>query len=108
MNAKLCADKSTQVVEEYYRNNVEPYLGIMADNVIWHGPAIGQRIEGLENMRKAWANEQNPLTFSVGDMEVQYIQTSASSCEVMLMYVVTTYFPDIEKFGSDLKTRRTK
>lgn len=26
----------------------------------------------------------------------------------LFLYVVTTYFPDIEKFGSDLKTRRTK
>ena len=94
MNAKLCADRSAQVVVEYYRNNVEPYLGIMADNVIWHGPAIGQRIEGLANMRAAWGREQNSLTFSVGDMEVQYIQTSPMSCEVMLMYVVTTYYPN--------------
>ena len=94
MNAKLCADKSIYIVTEYYKNNVSPYLDVMADNVIWHGPAIGQRIEGLTNMRKAWASEQNPLTFSVGDTEVQYIQTSASSCEVMLMYVVTTHYPN--------------
>ena len=94
MDAKHCADMSVYITVEYYRNNVTPYLDAMADNVIWHGPALGQRIEGLANMRAAWGREQNALTFSLGDIEVQYIQTSPSSCEVMLMYVVTTYYPN--------------
>ncbi len=96
MNAKLCADKSAYIVNEYYKNNVSPYLDAMADNVIWHGPAIGQRLESLAAMREAWGNEQNALTFTLGDTEVQYIQTSPSSCEVMMMYVVTTYYPNGE------------
>ena len=66
----------------------------MTDNVIWHGPAIGQNIKGLENMRKAWNNSPNNLEFSVGSIEAQCIQTSAYSCEVMLMFVVTTYYPN--------------
>ncbi len=66
----------------------------MTDNVIWHGPAVGQQIIGRENMIEAWKNSPNHLTFSLGDIEAQYIQTSSSSCEVLLMYVVTTHYPN--------------
>lgn len=94
MDVKECVEKSIYVTCEYYKNHVEPYFEHMADNVIWHGPAIGQLIIGRDKMREAWDNSPNPLTFSLGDIEVQHIQLSPASCEVMLMYVVTTHYPN--------------
>lgn len=94
MNVKECVEKSIYIATEYYNNHIEPYFDHMTDDVIWHGPAIGQQIVGRENMREAWRNSPNTLTFSLGDIEAQYIQTSSSSCEVMLMYVVTTHYPN--------------
>ena len=94
MNVQECVEKSLYITNEYYDNNIEPYFEYMADNIIWHGPAIGQHIIGRENMRKAWEQSPNPLTFSLGDIEVQYVQLSPTSCEVMLIFVVTTHYPN--------------
>ena len=94
MNIKECVEKSVFITTEYYNNNIEPYFGHMAENVVWHGPAIGQHIVGLDNMRKAWENEKNVLTFSLGNIEAQYIQTTTSACEIMLIFVVTTFYPN--------------
>ena len=94
MDIKECVEKSLYIVSEYYNNRLEPYFDHLADNVIWHGPAIGQHIIGRENMLKAWDNETNHLTFSLGNVEAQYIQLSPTSCEVMMMFVVTTHYPN--------------
>jgi hypothetical protein len=94
MNIKECVEKSLYILSEYYNNRIEPYFEHLADNVIWHGPAIGQQITGRETMRKAWYNEPNHLTFSLGNVEAQYIQLSPASCEVMMMFVVTTHYPN--------------
>lgn len=94
MNIKECVEKSLYIVGEYYNNRLEPYFEHLADNVIWHGPAIGQQLTGREKMFEAWENSPNHLTFSIGNVEAQYIQLSPTSCEVMMMFVVTTYYPN--------------
>lgn len=94
MNIQECAEKSIYIASEYYNNSIEPYFENMVDNVIWHGPAIGQQITGRDKMREAWDSSPNHLTFSLGDIDVQYIQTTPSSCEVMMMFVVTTHYPN--------------
>ena len=94
MNVQECVEKSLHITTEYYANNIEPFFGYMAEDVIWHGPAIGQHIIGRKKMLEAWAQSSNPLTFSLGDIEAQYVQLSPTSCEVMLMFVVTTHYPN--------------
>ena len=94
MDIKKCVEKSLFILSEYYNNRLDPYFNYLADNVIWHGPAIGQQLIGREKMREAWENSPNHLTFSLGNVEVQYIQLSPASCEVMMMFVVTTYYPN--------------
>jgi hypothetical protein len=66
----------------------------MAEKAVWHGPAIGQYLVGLEQIREAWSREENPLTFTIGDLKAEYLQTSTKSCEVMMMFVVTTHYPN--------------
>lgn len=94
MVIKDCVEKSLYILSEYYNNRLEPYFEHLADNVIWHGPAIGQQIIGRRNMREAWDNSPNHLTFSLGNVEAQYIQLSPASCEVMMMFVVKTHYPN--------------
>ena len=96
MNASECMKKSVYILTEYYKNCTEPYFAHMAENAIWHGPAIGQYLAGLDQIREAWNREKNQLTFTLGDLKAEYIQTSTSSCEVMLTFVVTTHYPNGE------------
>lgn len=99
MNIKNCVESSIYMTTEYYKNNLEPFFSNMTDDVVWHGPAIGQRIAGIDNMRKAWGSENNVLTFELGDIEAQYTQVVPSACEVMLMFVVTTYYPNGDAYS---------
>ncbi len=94
MNIQDCIKRSIYITTEYYSNNTEPYFSEMADNVVWYGPAIGQVVKEAENMREAWKNSPNSLTFSIGEVEAEAIQTSPYSCEIMLMFVVTTHYPN--------------
>lgn len=96
MNVSECLNKSVFILKEYYNNRTEPYFEHMAENAVWHGPAIGQYLVGLEQIREAWNHEENPLTFTLGDLKAEYIKTSVSSCEVMMSFVVTTHYPNGE------------
>lgn len=95
MNASECVKKSIYIADEYFnKNNTAPFFESMAEDIVWHGVAIGQKITGLDHMREAWADISSSLSFSIGDIEAEYTQTSPMSCEVMLVYVITTHYPD--------------
>ena len=96
MNASECLSKSVFILTEYYNNRTEPYFNHMSENAVWHGPRIGQYIAGLEQIREAWDREENFLTFTLGNLKAEYLQTSPSSCEVMMMFNVTTHYPNGE------------
>ena len=95
MNAEECVNKSINIVMEYYdKNNAKPYFEHMSENVKWYGIAIGQKIHGLDNLKAAWAEFSNAITFKLGNIEAEYVKTSNATCEVMLMYVVTGHYPN--------------
>ena len=93
MKSKDCIDLSIYIITEYYKNNLQPYFEYADEDISWHGPAYGQYLRGRNNVIAAWSKEENPLTFSMGNIEAHYTSTNSSFCEVMLMYVVTTYYP---------------
>ena len=95
MNFKECVNTSIRIAVEYYENNnAEPYFEHMSENVKWYGIAIGQKIHGLDNLKKAWSEFSNAITFTLGNIEAEYVRTSPATCEVMLMYVVTGHYPN--------------
>jgi len=95
MNVKECVEKSIKITTDVFLNNdTTLYFESMVDDVLWHGIAIGQDIKGLDTLREAWKVSVGSLVYSLGDIEVEYIQTSSMSCEVMLMYSVKIYYPN--------------
>ena len=95
MNVKECVEKSIYITTEYYKNNnSEPYFEHMAENVLWYGTAINHKITGRETLREAFADFPDTITFLLGDIEAHYIQTSPMSCEVMVAYTLTMYYPN--------------
>ena len=95
MNVNDCVEKSIKITTDVFLNNdTTLYFDSMVDNVIWHGVTIGQKIKGLDTLRKAWKEIANSLVYSLGDIEAEYIQTSSTSCEVMLLYSVTIHYPN--------------
>ncbi|MBQ6481870.1 MAG: LytTR family transcriptional regulator [Anaerolineaceae bacterium] len=95
MDIKDCVKKTIYIADEYYnKNNSQPYFDYLAENVMWYGTAIDHKIKGREKLRAVWAAFPDTPTFSLGDIEAQYIQTSPMSCEVMLIYIVTIHYPN--------------
>lgn len=95
MDTKEIAKKSVWIAMEYYeKNHVEAFFDNMSENVLWYGIAIGQKIQGLDNIKQVWSTFSNSLTFSLGNIETEYIQTSSKTCEVMMLYVVTVHYPN--------------
>ncbi len=95
MNTKEIVKKSIWIAMEYYeKNHVEAFFDNMSQNVVWHGIAIGQKINGLDNIKRVWSTFSNALTFSLGNIEAEAVQTSSKTCEVMLLYVVTVHYPN--------------
>ena len=73
------------MASEYEKNHVEAFFDNMSENVLWHGIAIGQKIKGLANIKQVWSTFSNALTFSLGNIEAEAVQTSSKTCEVMLL-----------------------
>lgn len=48
MNNTSLEDLSIRIITEYYRNNIEPALHYIDENIIWVGPRLGQLIRGRE------------------------------------------------------------
>lgn len=98
MNTKKLIRLTNDIIEKYYNNEVQPFLDYMDENVMWYGPAKGQFIIGRDAAVKAWDNENNPLTFTIGNIKIDHISSHPSFCEIIASYTVTTHYPS----GADL------
>lgn len=84
---------SVQMIEEYYCNDPTLFFDNADDDFIWVGPTINQYIEGKKALLEAWGNEQNTLTFHITQMSSRSVSGGVAACEVLLKYVVYTYYP---------------
>lgn len=94
MNPKEMVALTNHIVEQYYKNDIKPFLDHLDENVIWFGPAKGQFLAGRQALLDAWSGERHSLTFSLGNVRLDYRSTHHSYCEVMMSFPVTTHFPD--------------
>ena len=89
------ADLTAKLLVEYYDNNIEPFLNTCHEDVLWIGPAQGQTIRGQKALREAFAAETQDLRFAVHDLVVLPLYTGSSRVfEVVLMFMVDTFWPD--------------
>lgn len=95
MKKSELVQKSVYLVTEYYRGNLQPFFGSLADEVLWFGPRGGQVLEGRENLIATWAAAGDPgLVFTMGDVQAKAVSTGTNGLEVLLEYYVRTHFPD--------------
>lgn len=82
------------LITEYYNNHIQPFLDAFANDCIWIGPAEGQIIRGRDALHETFAAENNQLTFSVEDLQAIPLSVNSSSLDVILTYIVTSYYPN--------------
>ncbi|MCR5102376.1 MAG: LytTR family transcriptional regulator [Butyrivibrio sp.] len=94
MNINSVVELSINIITDYYNNDLTKFFEYMDDDVLWIGPAERQWISGKQNLVDAFANENNILTFKMGNISATFIQTSRTCCEIILKYLVLTNYPD--------------
>ena len=93
MNPEQLKRRTMELITAYYDNDTQPYLEALDEQAQWYGPAKGQFLSGRQAIVDAWRGEENPLTFSVGNIRLNAVSAHPSSCEVMMSFSVVTHFP---------------
>ena len=94
MKSKEMVDLTNDIVQRYYKNDIQPFLDHVDEKVLWYGPAKGQFLSGKQAILDTWAGEKHSLSFSLGNVRLNHISSHNSYCEVMMSFPVTTHYPD--------------
>lgn len=85
---------SSDILIQYYENNTQPFFDHCHADILWMGPAMKQMIRTKKALVEAFANEDNPLRFKVYDLTATPFYISANCTEVLLTYIVDTFWPN--------------
>ena len=55
MNIQKIGDRTAELLNLYYNNEIEPFLNSCHEDVLWIGPADKQVIRGRKNLVDAYA-----------------------------------------------------
>ena len=92
---------SIDIVKTYYQNNLRLFFAHLDENILWYGPAKGQFLSGRKAVIEAWKQENNSLTFTLGNIRTECASTHPSFCEMMISFPVATNFPNGESILVD-------
>lgn len=95
MNIKEVADRTAEILNRYYNNEIEPFLDACHEDVLWLGPAAKQMIRGKKKLVDAFHAEKHELTFSINNLTILPLTTTSNTViEVMTFMLVDTIWPD--------------
>ena len=94
MKIQEMVDLTNDIVQKYYKNDLQPFFDHVDERVLWYGPAKGQFLSGRQAILDAWAGEKHSLTFTLGNVRLDHISSHSSYCEVMMSFTVTTHYPN--------------
>lgn len=89
-------DYTAYIINEYYKNNIQPFLNAFSEKCLWIGPAQGQMIHTKKKLLTAFSQENNQLTFEVQNMHIIPIPSGLDSLDVVLTFTVLSYYPNGE------------
>lgn len=101
MEVTKMVDLTNDIVQKYYKNDIQPFLDHVDKRVLWYGPAIGQFLSGRQAVLDAWAMEKHSLSFTLGNVRFDHISSHSSYCEVMMSFPVTTHYPEGDQVTMD-------
>lgn len=95
MNIQMIADKTAEILNLYYNNEIEPFLNSCHEDVLWVGPAAKQVIRGRKNLVDAFHAEKHELKFALNNLTVLSLTTTSNTvAEIMTFMLVDTIWPD--------------
>lgn len=95
MDIKDVADRTAEILNLYYNNEIEPFLNSCHEDVLWLGPAEKQVIRGQKNLVDAFHAEKHELKFSLYNFRVVPLTTVSNHvAEIITFMLVDTIWPD--------------
>ncbi|MFR8015840.1 MAG: LytTR family DNA-binding domain-containing protein [Clostridiaceae bacterium] len=96
MNISARIQQSVHIITEYYENRLQPFFDAIDDDLLWIGPAERQWMQGKENILNAFTQEEgrHHLTFRMSNISATPISCGTHACEIILTYLVYTYYPN--------------
>ena len=95
MNLNEIAELSSNILIQYYNNNIQPFLDACHSDVLWIGPAEKQIIRTKKALCDAFAAERHDLTFALHNLEVTPLSTGTSQVmEILMTFLVDTFWPN--------------
>lgn len=88
------AELTADLLLRYYDNDIQPFLDHCHEDVLWIGPAQGQMVQSKEALVEAFSSETHELRFAVYNLTTYPIYISTHCSEVLLTFVVDTFWPD--------------
>lgn len=85
---------STDILTQYYNNEIQPFLDHCHEDVFWIGPAQKQMIRTKKTLVESFGKEENQLHFKIYDLTAIPFYISANCTEVLLTFVVDTFWPN--------------
>lgn len=94
MNTSEIVARSVSILRSYYQNDIQPFIDAMHQDIYWYGPCEGQIIHTKKSLEQAFRQEQNGLNFELYDMKSELLWKEKDSCEVVMTFLVDTFYPD--------------
>ena len=85
---------TVSLLTRYYDNDIQPFLDHCHDDILWLGPAKEQMIRTKRALIEAFEKEEHQLKFKVYNMTATPLYISANCTEVLLTFIVDTFWPD--------------
>lgn len=101
MNTQQLAKLTNDIVQAYYQNDLRLFFEYLDEKVLWYGPAKGQFLSGRQAILSTWGREENPLTFTLGNVRLDCAASHPAYCEVLMSFPVTIHYPSGEHICMD-------
>ncbi len=87
-------DLTVSLLIRYYNNEIQPFFDHCHKDILWLGPAKKQVIRTKKALVEAFEKEYNQLKFKVYDLTPTTLRICANCTEVLLYFIVDTFWPD--------------
>ena len=94
MTVTEITELSAELLLRYYENDLQLFLEHCHEDILWLGPAKEQMIRTKAALVEAFGKEENPLRFTVNNLTAMPFHLSGSCNEVLLRFVVNTFWPE--------------
>ena len=94
MTVNEITDLTVSLLTRYYDNDIQPFLDYCHEDILWLGPAMKQVIRTKSTLVEAFSQEEQQLYFKVYDLTATPLHICSNCTEVLLTFVVDTFWPD--------------